>query len=423
MSESFLLPPLYIYRRLQPRAKPRLRWALGLALAAALVALPGRAQEKSDTPEKSDTQPKSDTKKKGDSKKKGDTQPKGDAKQKSATKGGAGSAQVTPVEVMPVERRDLVESLNLVGSFAANESAQVRAEIAGVVREIAFEEGQLVKKGQRLVKIDDSEVKAQADEAESAYQLAVLNQQRSDSLAKTSSVTQADRDRSVAEARSAQARLNLQLSRLEKTEIRAPFDGVVGTRTISPGDYVTSQSIITTVDDLSRLKIEFEVPERFAEKVHVGTAFDVRVSGGAAVPGEVYFASSAISRETRSSTAKGYLDKPPPTLKPGMFANVELVLEVHKNVLVAPESAILMTPSGAQLVLVRDKGADHLASIVRVELGIRSKGLVEVIPVGEKLRDHEIVVASGTGAILLYQDQKLDPRPLRKELQANAEKD
>jgi membrane fusion protein (multidrug efflux system) len=421
MSQSFLPLLLSPDRRPKPCAKPRLCLGLGIALATALVALPVRAQEKSDTSPASDTQPKSDTKKKGDSKKKGATQ--GDAKQKGATKGGGASAQVTPVEVMPVERRDLVESLNLVGSFAANESAQVRAEIAGVVREIAFEEGQIVKKGQRLVKIDDSEIKAQADEAESAYQLAVLNQQRSDSLAKTSSVTQADRDRAVSEARGAQARLNLQLSRLEKTEIRAPFDGVVGTRTISPGDYVTSQSIITTVDDLSRLKIEFEVPERFAEKVHVGTTFDVRVNSQAAVPGEVYFASSAISRETRSSTAKGYLDKPPPTLKPGMFANVELVLEVHKNVLVAPESAILMTPSGAQIVLVRDKGADHIASIVRVELGIRSKGLVEVIPVGEKLRDHEIVVASGTGAILLYQDQKLDPRPLRKELQASAEKD
>ena len=431
MSDSSLLPPSPDCRS-KPCVKPRLSLVLGLALAAVLVALPGRAQEKSDTQPKSDAQPAGDSQPKGDAKKKGDvkkkgkgdaTQKGGDAKQKGATKGGGASAQVTPVEVMPVERRDLVESVNLVGSFAANESAQVRAEIAGVVREIAFEEGQLVKKGQLLVKIDDSEVKAQAAEAESAYRLTVLNLQRSESLAKTSSVTQADRDRSETESRSAQARLNLQLSRLLKTEIRAPFDGVVGTRTISPGDYVTSQSIITTVDDLSRLKIEFEVPERFAEKVRVGTKFDVRVSGGTAQPGEVYYASTAINRETRSSLAKGYLTTPPPTFKPGMFANVELVLEVHKNVLVVPEGSILMTPSGAQIVLVRDQGADHLASIVRVGLGLRSKGLVEIIPAGEKIGDHEIVVASGTGAILLYQDQKLDPRPLRKELQASAEKD
>lgn len=339
-----------------------------------------------------------------------------------AKRAATAAASVTPVEVMPIERRDLVETLSLVGSVAANESAQVRAEIAGIVRDVALGEGQQVKKGQLLVKIEDAEIVAQTEEAESAYQLALLNLKRSDSLAKTSSVTQADRDRSEAEARSAKARLALQRSRLEKTAIRAPFDGVVGERTISPGDFVSNQSVITSVDDLSRMKIEFEVPERFYRKILVGTRFTVRTEGGAEVSGEVYFVSSAISRETRSSTVKGYLTNPPPELKPGMFSNVELVLEVHKNVLVAPEGSILMTPAGAQLVLVRDKGADHLASIVRVQIGLRSKGMVEIIPLGEKLRDNEVVVASGVGAIQLFQDAKLDPRPLRKELRVPSEK-
>ncbi len=337
-------------------------------------------------------------------------------KEKKAEAKRAATAAVIPVEVLPVERRDLVESLNLVGSIAATESAQVRAEIAGIVRDIAVEEGQVVKKGQLLVKIDDSEIVAQTEEAESAYQLAVLNAQRSANLAKTSSVTQADRDRAEAEARGAKARLSLQQTRLQKTDIRAPFDGVVGARAVSPGDYVTNQSIITNVDDLSRLKIEFEVPERFFRKIHPGTLFTVKSNDGAKVAGEVYFVSSAISRETRSSTVKGYLTKPPAELRPGMFANVELVLEVHKNVLVASEGSILMTPGGAQVVAVRDKGPDHLASIVRVELGIRSKGLVEITPVGGTLKEHEVIVASGAGAIQLFQDAKLDPRPLRKEL-------
>lgn len=346
----------------------------------------------------------------------------GCAGKKVEAKRAAAAATVIPVEVMPIERRDLVETLSLVGSVAANESAQVRAELAGIVREVTLEEGKPVKKGQLLVKIEDAEIAAQAEEAESAYQLALLNLKRSESLARTSSVTQADRDRSEAEARSARARLALQKSRLEKTEIRAPFDGVVGERTISPGDFVSNQSIITSVDDLSRLKIEFEVPERFFRKVRVGTAFKVRTESGTEVPGEVYFVSSAISRETRSSLVKGYLTNPPAELKPGMFANVELVLEVHKSVLVAAEGSILMTPGGAQLVLVRDKGSDHLANIVKIEIGLRSKGMVEVIPVGEKLRDNEVVVASGVGAIQLFQDAKLDPRPLRKELRVPAGK-
>jgi membrane fusion protein (multidrug efflux system) len=346
----------------------------------------------------------------------------GCAGKKAEAKRVAAAASVTPVEVMPIERRDVVESLSLVGSVAANESAQVRAEIAGIVREVALEEGKPVKKGQLLVKIEDAEIAAQAEEAESTYQLAILNLRRSESLAKTSSVTQADRDRSEAEARSARARLALQKSRLEKTEIRAPFDGLVGERTISPGDFVSNQSVIASVDDLSRLKIEFEVPERFVRKVRVGTRFAVRTESGTEVPGEVYFVSSAISRETRSSLVKGYLTSPPSELKPGMFANVDLVLEVHKNVMVVPEGSILMTPSGPQVVLVRDRGSDHLANIVRIQIGLRSKGMVELIPLGEKLRENEVVVASGVGAIQLFQDAKLDPRPLRKELRVPAGK-
>lgn len=381
-----VLPRSHSPCRIRLRPEVAARWVAGLLLAGALIAFPGCGQKKT-----------------------------ADAKK------AAVSTQLTPVEVMAVERRDLVETLNLVGSVAATESAQVRTEIAGIVREIKIEEGQAVKKGQLLVKIDDSEIAAQTEEAEAAYQLALLNQKRSDSLAKTSSVTQADRDRSEAEARSARARFNLQHSRLEKTEIRAPFDGVVGSRAVSPGDYVTSQSVITSVDDLSRLKIEFEVPERFFRKLHPGTTFFVRTNGGASVAGEVYFVSSAISRETRSSTVKGYLTNPPAEVKPGMFANVELVLEVHKNVLVAPESSVLMTPEGAQIVLVEDQGADHVANFVKVNLGLRSKGMVELIPIGAKLSEKAVVVASGTGAIQLFQGAKLDPRPLRKELQVAAE--
>ncbi len=392
MPDSFLSPST-LFR--SPIFRHARAWLLGFALTALLAAGPAWAQDK------------------GDQKKKGDAQKKGDAK------GASALAQVTAVEVMPVERRDLVETLNLVGSVAAQESAQVRTEIAGVVREIAIEEGQAVKKGQLLVKIDDSEIAAQTEEAESAYQLAVLNLKRSESLAKTSSVTQADRDRAEAEARSAHARYNLQRSRLEKTEIRAPFDGVVGSRAVSPGDFVTSQSVITNVADLSRLKIEFEVPERFYRKVTPGTRFTVHIEGDKTVAGEVYFVSSAISRETRSSMVKGYLTNPPPELKPGMFANIELVLEVHKNVLVVPEGSILMTPEGGQLVLVEEKGSDFVANFIRVNLGLRSRGLVEIIPVDVKLSEKAVVVASGTGAIQLFQGGKLDPRPLRKELRVS----
>lgn len=339
-------------------------------------------------------------------------------KQQTAKKSGA---TAVPVEVATVQRRDLVETLNLVGSVAATESAQVRAEIAGIVREIAVEEGQSVKKGQLLVKIDDSEIAAQTEEAGAVFQLAELNLRRAENLAKTNNVTQADRDRAEAEFRSAKAKLSLQRSRLAKTEIRAPFDGVVGARAVSPGDYVSSQSVITAIDDLSRLKIDFEVPERFVRQVKTGTAFVVKPAGAPSVSGEVFFVSSAISRETRSSMVKGYLSQPPADLKPGMFANVELILAVHQGVLVVPESAILVSGAGTQIVIARKKGDASTADFVTVRLGLRSKGLVEVTPVKGTLEEKEPVIASGVGAITLFQDAKLEVRPLRKELRVAEE--
>jgi membrane fusion protein, multidrug efflux system len=330
---------------------------------------------------------------------------------------GAGP-QKQAVEVTAVERRDLVETLDVVGSLAANESAEMRPEIAGLVREILFEEGQTVKKGHVLLRIDDAELRAQFAQVEARHRLAQLNVQRSESLSESRTIAQSETDRARSEFAGAQAELALLRTRLEKTEIKAPFDGIIGSRTISPGDYVTTATVVTTLNDLSRLKVDFQVPERFLNKVEIGTTFLVRsraMPAGSEIRGEVYFVSSIIDRNTRSSEVKGFLDKPPPVLKPGMFANIELVLQVRKGALTVPEGSILISPSGSQIVAVREQGADKVADFVPVQLGMRAKGLVEVTPLKGELAENQVVVASGVGALILFQGAKLDPRPLRAE--------
>lgn len=337
----------------------------------------------------------------------------------SSPAGAAPGASKQPVEVVDVSRRDLVESLSLVGSLAPNETAQIRAEISGQVRAVLFDEGQSVKKDQVLLRIDDAELRAQLAQAESRFQLAGLNLKRSENLTEARSLSQAEADRTRSDFSSAEAELQLLRVRLAKMEIKAPFDGVVGARTISPGDYVTAATAITTLDDLSRLKIDFQVPERFVAKVGPGSTFTVRAqtpTGEIRAEGEVYFASSVIDRSTRSSQVKGYLRSAAPQLRPGMFANIELVLEVRKNVLTVPEGSILTTPGGAQVIMVRDKDGDKIAEFVPVRLGLRERGLVEVTPVREGgLDEKQPVIASGVGALILYPGAKLLPRPLREE--------
>ena len=332
----------------------------------------------------------------------------------------AASAVVQPVEVVPIIRRDLTETLSLVGSVAPNESARMRAEVAGLVRAILFDEGQKVTKGQTLLTIDDTELVAQSTQAEEAFKLADINLQRSVTLLGAQNTTQAAHDRTISEFNTAKAQLTMLRNRLEKTQIKAPFDGLVGARTISPGDYVTNQTAITTIDDLSRLKLDFQVPEQFLRRVKVGTPFLVRsrsMDSEKAVSGVVYFVSSVINPDTRSSEVKGYLTNPPNDLKPGMFANVELVLAVHKAVLTVPEGSIFNSSKGPQIVAVRKlSGTEPTADFVPVILGLRSKGFVEIEPVKtDTALEKESVVASGVGALILFQGAKLAPRPLRKE--------
>jgi membrane fusion protein (multidrug efflux system) len=336
----------------------------------------------------------------------------GCAKKKAAI--AAVAAPPQPVEVTPVLRQDMIETLNLVGSVAANESATIRPETAGLVRSIHFEEGQLVKKGDLLVKIDDAEMRAQLGQSEARFQLAELNLKRAEKLGESQSNSVAEVDRSRSEFASAKSDLELIRVRLDRTEIRAPFEGFVGARSVSPGDYVNSQSQITTINDLSRLKIDFQVPERFATKVRPGTPFKVRsqaLAVGAELAGEVYFVASIVDRATRSSEVKGFMGADSPGLKPGMFANVEVVLDVREGVLTVPEGAILTTTSGTQVIATKEEGGSTVAEFILVKTGLRARGYVEVVPTKGELSENRQVVGSGVGALILFPGARIEPRP------------
>lgn len=336
----------------------------------------------------------------------------------------AAAVQPQPVEVAPLTRQDLAETLNLVGSVAANESATIRPETTGLVRSIHFEEGQRVQQGQVLVRIDDSELRAQLTQAEARFRLGELNLQRAERLGETQSTSVADVDRARSEFASAKSELDLIRVRLERTEIRAPFDGLVGARTLSPGDYVTSQSIITTIDDLSRLKIDFQVPERFVSKVRAGTVFKVRsqaLGSGIELGGEVYFVASVVDRATRSSEVKGFVSTEAPGLKPGMFANIELVLDVRRGVLTVPEGSILTTTQGTQIIAVKDEAGGKTVEFIPVRTGLRANGMVEVMPLQGELLESQQIVASGVGALVLYPGTPIEPRPFVNRFQSTTQ--
>lgn len=330
----------------------------------------------------------------------------------SAAAPGAGNPldRVQAVEVMAVAKRSMEEIVELVGSVAANESAELRSELSGNLVEILFEEGARVKKDEPVVRLDTRELEAQLAEAQAKFALAGKNLERLRGLSASGAASQLEVDQAQAEHDQIEATIRLLRTRIEKSTLRSPFDGVAGARSVSVGDYVSPQSVITTVDDLSRLKVEMEVPERQLAWVAPGTAFTVRTAAaGDPVKGEVYFVSATIDPRTRSGLVKGRVKDPPPSLRPGMFANVSLVLRVLENVLAVPETSLLNSPQGSVAVVARDKDGAVVADFVPVRTGLRVPGWVQVTPVGPPLKEGDRIVSAGVGGLILLPGMKLQP--------------
>lgn len=319
---------------------------------------------------------------------------------------------VQSVEVMPVSVMKLQETVGLVGSIAANESAELRSEIPGTITTISFEEGRPLRKGEPLITLDTRELKAQLEETRASFQLADENMRRNQALLADEAVSKLEVDAAVAEHARLRAAMDLLEVRLTKSTITAPFDGIAGARSFSVGDYVTSQSVITTLDDLSRLKLEMQVPERYLPNLKPGASFSLRAATSSPeqeVTGEVYFVSPRIDENTRSTLVKGYVSNPPEHLKPGMFANITLVLRTVEEALVVPETAILSSPRGTVLVMPQVKDGVTVAEFVPVKTGIRVPGYVQVTPVGPPVKAGDSIVSAGVGGLILFPGVKLNP--------------
>jgi len=313
------------------------------------------------------------------------------------------------VEMMTITVMPMKETVGLVGSIAANESAELRPEVPGMINSIHFEEGAPVKKGDLLAKLDTRELEAQLSEARAGFLLAEQNLKRNQSLLEDEAVSKLEVDAAVADHTKLKAAIDLLEVRLAKSSIIAPFDGIAGDRTLSVGDYVTSQSIIT-VDDLSRLKVEMSVPERYLPNLKPGTTFTLRAATseeGGETSGKVYFVSPRIDEAKRSTLVKGYVTDPPPFLKPGMFANINLVLRTVEDALVVPETSILSTARGTVIIVPEEKDGASVAAFVPVKTGLRVPGFVQVSQVGPPIKAGDRIVSSGVGGLILFPGVKL----------------
>lgn len=327
-----------------------------------------------------------------------------------------GAKRAVVVEAGPVEVRAVEEEVKAVGSLRANEAVTIRPEIAGRVTELPFEEGARVEKGAVLVRLDSTAARAELAQANSALNLSQRNYARVLELLQKNAATPRARDEAQAKLDSDRASLELTRTRLAKTEIQAPFGGMIGLRKVSVGAYVSPGQDIVDLVGVDPIKVDFSIPERFLSKVQVGQMLDIGVDAfpGERFSGEVYALAPQIDPQGRSLALRARIANPGGKLKPGLFARVRLVIATRTSAVVIPEQAVF-AQGGDWFVFRVVKGT---AKLTKIETGVRRAGWVEIasgLAAGDVVvKAGSLKLREGTPVQILGQDKGGDKKPAAK---------
>jgi len=291
---------------------------------------------------------------------------------------GKGAGFEIQVVAVPSVKQPVLESVSLVGSVVPNEMIEVRAETDGIVREIRFQEGERVSKGDLLVALDDTKALAQLHESEARLKLAQTSLARVEQLFKDRLIAQAEFDSATSDAAEKAAVVEVKRRELRDARVTAPFSGFTGARLISPGQVITKSTRLTGLVDLDTVKVEVEVPERYLSQLHVGQPVEFRV---AAFPkdsfkGEIYFISPQLDIALRTALVKARIPNADGKLRGGMFANLDLGIQLRDSALVIPEPAIINNGDATFVFAITET---NTAVMKPVEVGLRLAGKVEVL--------------------------------------------
>lgn len=303
------------------------------------------------------------------------------------------------VEVTTVSTTRLVDDAQAVGTLKSRQSVVLRPEVGGRIVRFGFEEGRSVRQGQLLVQLDDSLPRAELSQAQAQLSIAQANLQRNRELVSQNFVSRRVLDESEASLQVAQAQVQLAQARLARTQVMAPFSGVVGIRQVNLGDFVREGADLVNLEDLSQLTVDFRLPERYQARIGVGQVVDVSLDAlpGQALKAKVQAVDPQVDANGRSLLVRAALDMATTQdLRPGMFARVNVVFATNEQAIVIPEEAVV--PQGnRQTVLVVQRPPEGDTSPptvqrVEVQLGVRRGAMVQVL---KGLEPGQTVVVAG----------------------------
>lgn len=283
---------------------------------------------------------------------------------------------LTRVETFLVQPQVISEIIKASGSVQPNEKMELRSEIAGRVTELNFKEGTKIEKGNLLIQIDDSELKAQLQKYNAQMRIAREDENRKKQLLAINGISQEIYDAALAKVEELEADIALTNSKIRKSKIEAPFSGTVGLRYVSPGAWVSQGEIISTLVQSDPVKVEFTVPEKYAPYITNGMEVEFTVAGrDNTFTAKVYATEPRIDANTRALRVRALTPNPDGELIPGAFAELTLNLRQTKDALMIP-TLCLVPLLNSQNVFVISNGT---ARLMEIETGIRQERLIQVV--------------------------------------------
>ena len=281
-----------------------------------------------------------------------------------------------PVKVKIVNESGLVDKIYTSGTILADEEVELKSEISGKIVKIYFIEGSRVNKGDLLIKTNDSELKAQLLKANYRKKLAEEKEERYKAMMEKDAVSKEEYDVSLNELNTINADIQLIEAQIDKTEIKAPFSGIIGLKSVSEGSYLSPNVSIASLQNISRIKIDFSIPEKYSGIIKDGRQISFKMQGNNnQYTGTVYAVEPKIDRETRTLKVRAISSNIKSEIYPGAFAEIELSLQEIDKAILIPTEAVVPDIEGQKVFLFNQGKAVSVA----IETGIRREGLVQII--------------------------------------------
>ena len=288
-----------------------------------------------------------------------------------------------------VQARSISDRIEVPGSLMPAEQTQIKAEVGGRVVQLNIKEGSVVERGALMVKLFDADLQAQLKKLEVQLLIAQKTQERQGELLKINGISQQDYD--LVELNVQTLKVDIEGTRIAiaKTEIRAPYSGQVGLRSISLGAYISPVDVITTLRQVSELKLEFSIPEKYAKEIEKGEKVSFKVDGGEQTHQATVIATeNSVEQTTRTLRVRALVKNNHAELVPGVFAKVNLQLGKDSNALLVPTQSVIPNARNKQVILLKKDSAVFRI----VETGIRDSAYVQII---SGLQIGDTVITSG----------------------------